>query len=92
MCIRDRNIPGSHTVVITENRPISETAILEAARIAAYYSKGKDSSQVPVDYTQIRHVSKPSGAKPGMVIYVNYKTVFVTPTLPVSEKPNEEMQ
>lgn len=87
-----KNIPGSHTVVITENRPISETAILEAARIAAYYSKGKDSSQVPVDYTQIRHVSKPSGAKPGMVIYVNYKTVFVTPTLPVSEKPNEEMQ
>ena len=47
--------------------------------LAAWHSRGRDSSQVPVDYTQVRHVSKPSGAKPGMVIYVDYNTVYVTP-------------
>ena len=44
------------------------------------HSRAKDSAQVPVDYTQIRYVSKPQGAKPGMVIYVQYKTVYVDPT------------
>ena len=47
--------------------------------LAAYHSRAKDSSQVPVDYTQVRYVSKPQGAKPGMVIYVHYQTLFVTP-------------
>ena len=51
----------------------------EAAKLAALHSRAKDSAQVPVDYTQIRNVSKPQGAKPGMVIYVNYKTIYVTP-------------
>lgn len=74
--------PGSHTVVVSDRKEISDTAILEAAQIAAYFSRCRESSQVPVDYTQIRHVSKPNGAKPGMVIYVNYKTVYVTPRKP----------
>ena len=52
----------------------------EAAVLAAQHSRAKDSAQVPVDYTQIRYVSKPQGAKPGMVIYVQYKTVYVDPT------------
>ena len=52
----------------------------EAAQLAALHSRAKDSAQVPVDYTQIRNVSKPVGAKPGMVIYVNYKTIYVTPS------------
>lgn len=77
-----KDIPGSHTVVFTEGREISETAIIEAARIAAFHSKGKESSNVPVDYTLIKHVSKPNGAKPGMVIFVNNKTVYVDPALP----------
>ena len=47
--------------------------------LAARHSKAKDSAQVPVDYTQVRNVSKPQGAKPGKVIYVNYKTMFVDP-------------
>ena len=51
----------------------------EAAKLAAQHSRAKDSSQVPVDYTQVRNVSKPQGAKPGMVIYVRYKTMYVTP-------------
>lgn len=77
-----KNIHGSHTIVITDGKEITDTAILEAAQICAYHSKGKDSSQVPVDYTIVKNVSKPSGAKPGKVIYVNYNTVYVTPKLP----------
>ncbi len=77
-----KEIHGSHTIVLTGGREISETAILEAAQICAYHSKAKDSSQVPVDYTIVKNVSKPSGAKPGKVIYVSYNTVYVTPKLP----------
>lgn len=77
-----KNIPGSHTVLITQGRQPTETAMEQAAQLAAFHSRAKDSSQVPVDYTQIRHVSKPAGAKPGMVVYVQYKTVFVTPGEP----------
>ena len=77
-----KNIHGSHTIVLTEGKEISKTAILEAAQICAYHSKGRESSQVPVDYTIVKNVSKPSGAKPGKVIYVSYNTVYVTPKLP----------
>lgn len=77
-----KNIPGSHTIVLTDGRDISEQAVVEAAQICAYHSKAKDSAQVPVDYTIVKNVSKPSGAKPGKVIYVNNKTVYVTPKIP----------
>ncbi|MEG0456776.1 MAG: NFACT RNA binding domain-containing protein [Oscillospiraceae bacterium] len=73
-----KDIPGSHTVVISENKAVSEETILQAAKIAAFNSKGKYSSQVPVDYTEIKNVKKPAGAKPGMVIYVKNKTIYVT--------------
>lgn len=76
-----KDIPGSHTVLVVDGKEPSETALMQAAQIAAYHSKAKDSSQVPVDYTQICNVSKPQGAKPGMVIFVNNKTVYVTPSL-----------
>ena len=75
-----KNIPGSHTVLVTDSKAPTETAMEEAAVLAAQHSRAKDSAQVPVDYTQIRYVSKPQGAKPGMVIYVQYKTVYVDPT------------
>lgn len=75
-----KNIPGSHTVLVTDGKQPTDKAMEEAAVLAAKHSRAKDSSQVPVDYTQIRHVFKPQGAKPGMVNYVNYKTVFVDPT------------
>lgn len=80
MWLHTKDIHGSHTIIFADGREISDTAIIEAARLAAYHSKAKDSSQVPVDYTLVRYVSKPSGAKPGMVIYVNNKTVYVTPS------------
>lgn len=76
-----KDIPGSHVILFTEGRAISETAVLEAAGLAAYYSKGQQSENVPVDYTTVRHVKKPSGAKPGMVIFTDNKTIYVTPKL-----------
>ncbi|MBS4203843.1 Rqc2 family fibronectin-binding protein [Lederbergia citrea] len=75
--LHTKDIPGSH-VVIRSKEPTEET-ILEAAVLAAYYSKAKNSASVPVDFTRIRHVKKPNGSKPGFVIYDNQQTVFVTP-------------
>jgi len=79
-----KDIPGSH-VVIHDAEP-DESSILEAAKLAAYFSKARDSSSVPVDYTEIRHVKKPNGSKPGFVIYFEQKTVFVTPSEDVVRK------
>ncbi len=77
--LHTKDIPGSHVIIRTGGEMPSEQTLYEAAMIAAFYSKAKDSSNVPVDYTLIKNVSKPSGAKPGMVIYVGNKTLFVTP-------------
>lgn len=77
---------GSHTVIIADKKEITETAIFEAACIAAYHSKAKDSSSVAVDYTLIKNVKKPVGAKPGKVIYNTYNTVYVTPQKELIEK------
>ena len=77
-----KDIPGSHVILFTDGKGPTETAIFEAAALAAYYSKGRESENVPVDYTQVRHVKKPNGAKPGMVIFTNNKTVYVNPRLP----------
>lgn len=77
---------GSHTVIISDNKEISETALYEAACLAAYHSKSKDSSSVAVDYTIIKNVKKPVGAKPGKVIYNTYNTLYVTPTRELTEK------
>lgn len=74
-----KNIPGSHTVILTEGVEPPESTLRQAAVLAATHSKAAASAQVPVDYTQIRHVKKPAGAKPGMVIYENNRTVYVTP-------------
>lgn len=79
MWFHTQKIPGSHVILVTDGRVPTETAIDEAAQLAAFHSRGRDSSQVPVDYTLVRHVNKPQGAKPGMVIYVSQKTRYVTP-------------
>ena len=80
--LHTKEIHGSHVIIVADGKEISDTAIMEAARIAAMHSKGKDSAQVPVDYTRVKNVSKPNGALPGKVIYVNYNTVYVTPGIP----------
>lgn len=82
-----KDIHGSHTVIkLGLDKDVPKQTILEAAALAAYYSKARESSQVPVDYTTIKNVKKPNGAKPGMVIYEHYNTVYVTPKqLPVED-------
>ena len=79
MWFHTKNIHGSHVVVFCGGAEISEETIIFAARLAAKNSKASTSSNVPVDYTPIKYVKKPSGAKAGMVIYTTNKTVFVTP-------------
>ena len=80
MWLHTKGIHGTHVIICAEGKEISDTAILEAAQIAAAHSKGKDSAQVPVDYTRVKNVSKPNGALPGKVIYVSCNTVYVTPS------------
>ncbi|MEG0855068.1 MAG: NFACT RNA binding domain-containing protein [Terrisporobacter sp.] len=75
-----KNIPGSHVIIKSAGQNVPDETLLEAAMLAAFYSKGRMSSQVPVDYTMKKHVKKPSGSKPGMVIYETNSTIYVTPT------------
>ena len=84
--LHTQNIPGSHVILVTEGKEPSETAIRQAAVLAAYHSKARDSSQVPVDFTRIKFVKKPNGAKPGMVIFTNQQTLYVKPDKNLSEK------
>ena len=77
--LHTKDIPGSHVILFADGKEITETDIFEAASIAAFHSKGKNSENVPVDYTEVRYVKKPAGAKPGMVIFTNNKTVYVNP-------------
>lgn len=74
-----KDYPGSHVIIRSEKKPVPNTTLIEAARLAVSYSKAKDSANVPVDYTYKKNVRKPKGAKPGMVIYDNHNTLFATP-------------
>lgn len=82
MWLHTQNFAGSHTIILSENREITDKAVVEAAEIAAFFSSAKDAQKVPVDYTLIKNIKKPVGAKPGKVIYHIYNTVFVTPKNP----------
>lgn len=81
-----KDIPGSHVIIKSKNNTIPESSIVEGALLAAYYSKAKMSSNVPIDYTEKKNVKKPNGAKPGMVIYDYYNTIYVTPESEVVNK------
>lgn len=72
-----KEIPGSHVIIKAEDPP--KQTLYEGALLAAYYSKGRGGENIPVDYTEKRYVKKPSGAKPGMVIYTTNRTAYVTP-------------
>lgn len=75
--LHTKDIPGSHVVI--RSRTFGNETLELAAMLAAHFSQAKHSSLVPVDYTLIRHVKKPSGSKPGFVIYDNQKTLYITP-------------
>ena len=74
-----KDIPGSHVVITESLENVDESDLMEAAMIAAYFSKAGESEGVPVDFTEIANVTKISGAKPGFVTYKNQKTLYVTP-------------
>ncbi len=77
--LHTKSIPGSHVIIRRNGVDIPDKTLEEAAVLAAWHSKARMSSNVSVDYTPVKNVSKPSGAKPGMVTYVNYKTAVVNP-------------
>ena len=83
--LHTKDIPGSHVILRGLDKAAhepDEKTIYAAASIAAYYSKARGSENVPVDYVPIKYVKKPQGAKPGMVIFTNNRTVWVNPKLP----------
>jgi predicted ribosome quality control (RQC) complex YloA/Tae2 family protein len=86
MWLHTRNIPGAHVIIIANGEAIPDRTVTQAATLAACHSKAKDSAQVPVDYTLVRYVKKPNGAKPGKVIYDNFKTAFVSPDAELADK------
>ena len=77
--LHTKNFPGSHVILKAKNGGVSNIALEEAAHLAAYYSKGRSSSLVPVDYCPRKQIKKPGGAKPGFVIYEGHKTAYITP-------------
>lgn len=77
--LHTQNITGSHVIIVTEGATPPDSTLEQASVIASVNSKGRDSNLVPVDYCFAKYVKKPSGAKPGKVIFTNYKTVFVKP-------------
>ena len=77
--LHTKNIPGSHVIVSSNNTEIPNTTLNEAVMLAAYYSKARESTLVPVDYTKKRNVKKPNGSKPGFVIYETNQTAYITP-------------
>lgn len=86
MWLHTQKIHGSHVIIFADNKEISDEAIVEAAELAAYHSKARDSKLVPVDYTFVKNLKKPPSAPPGKVIYHVYYSVNVTPDKEKIEK------
>lgn len=84
-----KDIAGSHVIVKTDGKTPSEQTLIEAAQIAAFHSKAREGSGVPVDYVPVKFVKKPAGAKPGMVIFTNNRTLYVTPDEETVERLRE---
>lgn len=75
-----KDIHGSHAILqLNSEKLLDDTILIRCAEIVAYHSKAKNSSNVPVDICEVKYVKKPNGAKPGMIIYSNNKTLYVTP-------------
>ena len=77
--LHTQKIHGSHVILCTEGREADDDTIVEAAKLAAWFSRAREGANVPVDYTPVKNVKKPAGARPGMVIYSTCRTVNVTP-------------
>ena len=81
-----QKIHGSHVILWTEGQQPDLTSLNEAACLAAWFSQARESSKVPVDYTPVKFVKKPAGARPGMVVYTTYETAWVTPDGELAKK------
>ena len=81
-----KNIPGSHVIILSDGKEIPDSTIEQACILAAYHSKARESRLVPVDYTLVKYVKKPNGAKPGMVIFTNQQTAYVNPSAELEQK------
>lgn len=81
-----QKVHGSHVIIRAEDTRPDDRTIEEAASLAAYFSQARESGKVPVDYTMVRNVKKPSGALPGKVIYTNYETIMAAPDKALAEK------
>jgi len=84
--LHTQKIHGSHVILKTGGVQPDDQSLTEAAMLAAWFSQAKDSAQVPVDYTPVKVVKKPAGAKPGFVIYNTYNTMYVTPNEEIVKK------
>jgi len=84
--LHTREIPGAHVIIRTEGKEVPPSTLAEAAGLAAFFSKARGSKKVPVDYTLKKHVHKPRGARPGMVIYENQKTIMAVPDREAAER------
>ena len=84
-----QKLPGSHVIIATDGKTPPDRTVTEAMLLAAYYSQAREGQNVPVDYTPVKFVKKPAGAKPGMVIYTTYQTAVVTPDAALCEKLKE---
>ena len=76
-----KDIHGSHVILKNPSSNVSKDVLVKCAKLAAYYSKARLSTNVPVDYCYVKYVKKPNGSKPGMVIYTNNKTLYVNPSI-----------
>jgi len=79
MWLHTQKIHGAHVIILSQDAAPDDTSLYEAAAIAAYYSSARSGGKVPVDYTLVKHVKKPSGGRPGMVVYTDNKTIIATP-------------
>lgn len=77
--LHTQKIHGSHVILCTGGAEPDEQSLMEAASLAAYFSQAQGSTKVPVDYTPVKYVKKPAGAKPGMVVYTTYQTMLADP-------------
>ena len=80
--LHTQKIHGSHVILACSGMEPDDQSVTEAAQLAAWFSQARDGQNIPVDVTAVKNVKKPAGAKPGMVVYYTYRTVYVTPDAP----------
>ncbi len=81
MWFHTKDIHGSHGILILDGKQPKKEILIRCAEITAYHSKARLSSNVPVDFCEVKYVKKPNGSKPGMVIYTNNSTLYVNPKI-----------